>query len=55
MKTLGELLLEHGVDMAERISGARLMVLEGAGHSHPLSLPPIVARHIVEFAGTSAG
>ena len=43
--------LEHGADMAERIPGARLAVLEGAGHNHPFSLQPIIAGHVVEFVG----
>ena len=47
--------LKHGADMAERILRTRLTVLEGAGHNHPLSLQPIIAGHIVEFAGSSAG
>lgn len=47
--------LEHGVDMAERIPHAKLTVLEGAGHNHPLSLQPIIAGHIVEFVENSAG
>ena len=45
--------LEHGADMAERIPDARLAVLEGAGHNHPLSLQPIIVEHIAEFAGGS--
>ena len=45
--------LEHGADMAERIPDARLAVLEGAGHNHPLSLQPIIVGHIAEFAGSS--
>ena len=47
--------LEHGMDMAERIPAARLAVLGGAGHNHPLSLQPIVVEHIAEFAGGSVG
>ena len=47
--------LEHGVDMAERIPPAALTVLEGAGHNHPLSLRPIIAGRIVEFAASSRG
>ena len=45
--------LEHGADMAERIPDAKLAVLEGAGHNHPLSLQPIIVEHIAEFAGGS--
>ena len=45
--------LEHGADMAERIPHAGLVVLEGAGHNHPLSLQPIIAGHIVEFIRNS--
>ena len=45
--------LEHGTDMAERIPDARLAVLEGAGHNHPLSLQPVIVSHIAEFAGGS--
>ena len=43
------------MDMAEPISRARLTVLEGAGHNHPLSLQPVIAGHIAEFAGSLAG
>lgn len=42
------------MDMAERIPRAKVTMLEGAGHNHPLSLQPIIAEHIVEFAGSSA-
>ena len=45
--------LEHGADMAERIPHAGLVVLEGAGHNHPLSLQPIIAGHIDEFIRNS--
>ena len=45
--------LEHGTDMAERIPDAKLTVLEGAGHNHPLSLQPIIVEHIAEFVGSS--
>ena len=41
--------LEHGEDMAARIPNARLSVLRGAGHNHPLSLQPIIADHLLEF------
>lgn len=47
--------LEHGVDMADRIPHAGLVVLEGAGHNHPLSLQPIIARHIAEFTAELRG
>ena len=39
--------------MAARIPEARLAVLEGAGHNHPLSLQPIIAGQIVEFIRNS--
>ena len=41
--------MEHAEDMAARIPNARLCVLKGAGHNHPLSLQPIIADHIVKF------
>lgn len=41
--------LDHGEDMANRIPNARLSILKGAGHNHPLSLQPLIARQIVEF------
>lgn len=47
--------LGHGVDMAERIPHATLTVLEGAGPNHPLSLQPIIAGQLVEFAASSRG
>ena len=34
---------------------AGLTVLKGAGHNHPLSLQPVIAGHIAEFAGSLAG
>ena len=40
---------EHGQDMRDRIPGARLVMLEGAGHNHPLSLQPVIAGHIAGF------
>ncbi|MFT5115226.1 MAG: pimeloyl-ACP methyl ester carboxylesterase [Parasphingorhabdus sp.] len=43
--------LPHGKDIADRIPGAELVILEGAGHNHPLSLQPVISQHIVEFAG----
>ena len=42
--------LDHGQDMAQRIPDAKLVVLEGAGHNHPLALQPTIAQHIGDFA-----
>ena len=41
--------IEHGEDMAARIPNARLSVLRGAGHNHPLSLQPVIAERLLEF------
>ncbi len=41
--------IEHGEDMAARMPNARLCILKGAGHNHPLSLQPVIADHLVEF------
>ncbi len=41
--------LEHGEAMARRIPNARLRVLRGAGHNHPLSLQPIIVDHVLEL------
>jgi len=41
--------LEHGEDMAARIPNARLSVLHGTGHNHPLSLQPIIVEHLLEL------
>lgn len=41
--------LEHGEDMAARIPNARLRVLRGAGHNHPLSLQPVISDCLLEF------
>ncbi|MEM7292691.1 MAG: alpha/beta hydrolase [Pseudomonadota bacterium] len=42
--------IEHGQDMAQRMPNAKLEVLQGAGHNHPLSLQPLIANRIAEFA-----
>ena len=42
--------LAHGEDMTARIPGSELVVLNGAGHNHPESLQPIIARHLLDFA-----
>jgi pimeloyl-ACP methyl ester carboxylesterase len=47
--------LEHGKDMARRIANANLILLEGAGHNHPKSLQPVIAKHLVGFAATLSG
>ena len=41
--------LDHGEDIAARIPGARLHVLEGAGHNHPETLKPLVTAALIEF------
>lgn len=41
--------IEHGEDMAKRIANAELVVLEGAGHNHPLSLQPIISNELIKF------
>jgi pimeloyl-ACP methyl ester carboxylesterase len=41
--------IEHGEDMAKRIPNAELVVLEGAGHNHPLSLQPIITNELIKF------
>ena len=41
--------LDHGQDMVERIPNATLVVLEGAGHNHPLALQPTIVQHIGDF------
>jgi len=41
--------IEHGEDMAARMPNARLSVLRGAGHNHPLSLQPVIADHLLAF------
>ena len=41
--------IEHGEDMAAQIPNARLSVLRGAGHNHPLSLQPVIAERLLEF------
>lgn len=42
--------IEHGEDMAARMPNARLCVLNGAGHNHPLSLQPLIVDHLLKFA-----
>jgi pimeloyl-ACP methyl ester carboxylesterase len=39
----------HGEDIVQRISGARLVYLRGAGHNHPESLIPQMLEAIVGF------
>jgi pimeloyl-ACP methyl ester carboxylesterase len=41
--------LAHGEDMTGRIPNAKLAVLRGAGHNHPLSLQPIIAEQLIKF------
>lgn len=41
--------IEHGEDMAARIPNARLSILRGAGHNHPLSLQPVIVERLLEF------
>ena len=41
--------IEHGKDMADRIPNSSLVILEGAGHNHPLSLQPIIVKRILDF------
>ena len=41
--------LDHGEDIAARIPGARLQVLEGAGHNHPNTLKPLITEALIEF------
>ena len=41
--------LDHGEDIAARIPGARLQVLEGAGHNHPATLKPLITAALIEF------
>ena len=41
--------LDHGEDIAARIPGARLQVLQGAGHNHPDTLKPLITAALVEF------
>ncbi len=45
--------LPHGEDLAKRIPNSELIVLNGAGHNHPLSLQPIIANHIAQFASSN--
>ncbi len=40
---------EHGEELAALLPDARLSVLKGAGHNHPLSLQPIIAERILGF------
>jgi hypothetical protein len=35
--------------MTGRIPNAKLAVLRGAGHNHPLSLQPIIAEQLIKF------
>jgi len=39
----------HGEDIARRISGAKLLYLQGAGHNHPESLIPQMLESILGF------
>ena len=41
--------IDHGKDIADRIPNARLRVLSGAGHNHPVSLQPLIAESILDF------
>lgn len=41
--------LDHGEDMAARIPGAHLQVLQGAGHNHPETLKPLITAALIEF------
>ena len=41
--------LEHGEDMANRLSNSTLVVLKGVGHNHPSSIQPIIVEHLVKF------
>jgi pimeloyl-ACP methyl ester carboxylesterase len=41
--------IEHGKDMADRIPNSSLVILEGTGHNHPLSLQSIVVKRILDF------
>ena len=47
--------IEHGEEMAQRIPNARLSILQGAGHNHPLSLQPIIAAELVQFCKFTFG
>lgn len=46
--------LAHGEDIARRVPGARLVVLQGAGHNHPRTLRPVIVEHLLAFLKANA-
>jgi pimeloyl-ACP methyl ester carboxylesterase len=45
---------KYAAFLAEKIPGARLVMIEGAGHLVMLEQPELVARHVEQFLATIA-
>jgi pimeloyl-ACP methyl ester carboxylesterase len=43
---------KHATFLADKIPGARLAMIEGAGHMVMLEQPELVARHVEQFLAT---